>query len=109
MVSKKATDACRAPKKGISNSSVAWPMMYDGRKAGLDYQEMTRQVRKQGRTPEGETNAASERDWQGLEVWAKSNAYRLLELVVHVEIRCTCSSDAEVKSKCDRRDGTVIV
>jgi hypothetical protein len=35
MVSKTATDACRAPKKGISNSSVAWPMMYDERKAGI--------------------------------------------------------------------------
>ena len=71
-----------------------------------DYQEVTRQVRKQGRMPQTETNAER---MARLGVWAKSNAYRLLELVVHVEIRCTCSSDAEVKSKCDRRDGTVIV
>jgi hypothetical protein len=45
MVSKTAIDACKAPKKGISNSSVAWPMMYDGRKGGigLPRQDKTRE------------------------------------------------------------------
>jgi hypothetical protein len=33
IVSRTATEACRAPKKGISSSSVAWPMMSDRRKS----------------------------------------------------------------------------
>lgn len=65
---------------------------------------MTRQMRNQGRLPQRETNA--ERMARVGRV-GKKQCLSIARVggTVHVEIRCTCRSDAEVKSKCDRRDG----
>lgn len=48
MVSSTATDACKAPRKGISNSSVAWPMMYGGRKGGIGLPRQDKTSEKAG-------------------------------------------------------------
>jgi hypothetical protein len=39
MVSKTATDACSAPRKGISNSWVAWPIVSELRGGGQERQD----------------------------------------------------------------------